>query len=143
MLDANSELLAEVGDFIKQSTELQKWGPCRSKVWHVKNIMIVNRIYFVYLIVSWNCNFLCFLCFVCLYFYLIDPNGGIMQIKNHNIPWVAASNYHGQGVKIVWIRSSIYHGYRGQNIMDMGFNIPWVVGRYTMNRRFDIPWIGG
>ena len=29
---ANSELLAEVGDFIKQSTELQKRGPCRSKV---------------------------------------------------------------------------------------------------------------
>jgi hypothetical protein len=28
----NSELLAEVGDFIKQSTELQKRGPCRSKV---------------------------------------------------------------------------------------------------------------
>ena len=31
-LDANSELLAEVGDFIKQSTELQKRGSCRSKV---------------------------------------------------------------------------------------------------------------
>jgi hypothetical protein len=30
LLDANSELLAEVGDFIKQSTELQKWGPCRA-----------------------------------------------------------------------------------------------------------------
>ena len=27
LLNANSELLAEVGDFIKQSTELQKWGP--------------------------------------------------------------------------------------------------------------------
>jgi hypothetical protein len=27
LLDANSELLAEVGDFIKQSTELQKWDP--------------------------------------------------------------------------------------------------------------------
>jgi hypothetical protein len=32
LLDANSELLAEVGDFIKQSTELQKRGSCRSKV---------------------------------------------------------------------------------------------------------------
>ena len=32
LLNANSELLAEVVDFIKQSTELQKWGPCRSKV---------------------------------------------------------------------------------------------------------------
>jgi uncharacterized membrane protein (UPF0182 family) len=39
LLDANFELLAEVGDFIKQSTELQKCGPCRSKVWHVKNII--------------------------------------------------------------------------------------------------------
>jgi hypothetical protein len=27
VLNVNSELLAEVGDFIKQSTELQKWGP--------------------------------------------------------------------------------------------------------------------
>ena len=52
LLNASSELLAEVGDFIKQSTELQKWGPWRSKVWHVKNIMIVNRIYFVYPIIS-------------------------------------------------------------------------------------------
>jgi hypothetical protein len=33
LLDANSELLAEVGDFIEQSTELQKWDPCQSKVW--------------------------------------------------------------------------------------------------------------
>jgi hypothetical protein len=49
------------------STELQKWGPCRSKVWHVKNIMIVNRIYLVYPIISSNLYFLCFLCFVCLY----------------------------------------------------------------------------
>ena len=32
LLNANSELLAEVGDFIKQSTELQKLGPCQSKV---------------------------------------------------------------------------------------------------------------
>ena len=32
LLDANSELFAEVGDFIKQSTELQKRGSCRSKV---------------------------------------------------------------------------------------------------------------
>jgi hypothetical protein len=50
LLDANSELLAEVGDFIKQSTEFQKWGRCRSKVWHVKNIILINRIYFVYTI---------------------------------------------------------------------------------------------
>jgi hypothetical protein len=57
--------LAEVGDFIKQSTELQKWGPCWSKVWHVKNIILINRIYFVYPILWSNCNFLCFLCFVC------------------------------------------------------------------------------
>ena len=32
LLNANSELLAEVGDFINQSTELQKRGPCRLKV---------------------------------------------------------------------------------------------------------------
>jgi hypothetical protein len=83
LLNANSEPLAEIGDFIKQSTELQKWGPCRAKVWHVKNIMIVNRIYFVYPIISSNCNFLCFLCFVCLYLYLLDPHGCIMQIKNY------------------------------------------------------------
>jgi hypothetical protein len=88
LLDANSELLAEVGDFIKQSTELQKWGHCRSKVWHVKNIILINRIYFVYPILWSNCNFLCFLCFVCLYLYLLDPHGCIiMQIKN--IHWYA------------------------------------------------------
>jgi hypothetical protein len=49
----------------------------------VKNIMIVNRIYFVYPIISSNCNFLCFLCFVCLYLYLLDPHECIMQIKNN------------------------------------------------------------
>jgi hypothetical protein len=38
LLNANSELLAEVGDFIKQSTELQKWGPCRSKVHDMRKI---------------------------------------------------------------------------------------------------------
>ena len=81
--NANSELFAEVGDFIKQSTELQIWGPCRSKVWHGKHIMIVNRIYFVYPIISSNCNCLCLLCFVCLYLYLLDPHGCIMQIKNN------------------------------------------------------------
>jgi hypothetical protein len=85
LLNANSELLAEVGDFIKQSTELQKWGPCRSKVWHVKNIMLVNRIYFVHPILWSNCNFLCFLCFACLYLYLLDPHGCIMQMKNYII----------------------------------------------------------
>ena len=83
LLNSNSELFAEVGDFIKQSTELQIGGPCRSKVWHVKNIMLVNRIYFVYPILWSNCNFLCFLCFVCLYLYLLDPHGCIMQIKNY------------------------------------------------------------
>jgi hypothetical protein len=31
LLNANSEHLAEVGDFIKQSTELQKWGPYRQR----------------------------------------------------------------------------------------------------------------
>ena len=48
---------------VKQSTELQKWGPCRSKVWHVKHIILINRIYFVYpTCILWsNCNFLCFL----------------------------------------------------------------------------------
>jgi hypothetical protein len=37
LLNANSELLAEVGDFIKQSTELQKWGPCgqRYDMWKI------------------------------------------------------------------------------------------------------------
>jgi hypothetical protein len=78
--------LAEVGDFIKQSTELQKRGPCRSKVWHVKNIILIKRIYFVYPILWSNWNFLCFLCFVCLYLYLLDPHGCIiMQIKNYII----------------------------------------------------------
>jgi hypothetical protein len=86
LLDANSELLAEVGDFIKQSTELQKRGPCRSKVWHVKNIILIKRIYFVYPILWSNWIFLCFLCFVCLYLYLLDPHGCIiMQIKNYII----------------------------------------------------------
>ena len=67
LLDANSELLAEVGDFIKQSTELQKWGPCRSKVWHVKNIILINRIYFVYPILWSNCYFYVFyVLFVCI-----------------------------------------------------------------------------
>ena len=81
LLNANSELLAEVGDFIKQSTELQQWGSCRSKVWHVKNIILINRVYFVYPILWSNCNFLCF---VCLYLYLLDPHGCIiMQIKNY------------------------------------------------------------
>jgi hypothetical protein len=77
LLNPNTELLTEVRDFIKQSTELQKWSPCRSKVWHVKNIMLVNRIYFVYPILWSNCNCLCF---VCLYLYLLDPHGCIMQI---------------------------------------------------------------
>ena len=81
LLNANSELLAEIGDFIKQSTELQQWGSCRSKVWHVKNIILINRVYFVYPILWSNCNFLCF---VCLYLYLLDPHGCIiMQIKNY------------------------------------------------------------
>ena len=80
LLDANSELLAEVGDFIQQSTELQKWCPCRSKVWHVKNILI-NRIYFVYPILWSNCNFLYFLCFVCLYLCLLDPHGCLLLCK--------------------------------------------------------------
>jgi hypothetical protein len=76
LLDANSELLAEVGDFIKQSTELQKWGPCQSKVWHVKNIILIIGLWS-----KWN-----FLCFVCLYLYLLDPHGCIiMQIKNYYI----------------------------------------------------------
>ena len=83
LLNVNSKLLAEVGNFIKQFIELQKWGPCRSRAWHVKNIMMVNRIYFVYPIISSNCNCLCFLCFVCLYLYLLDPHGCIMQIKNN------------------------------------------------------------
>jgi hypothetical protein len=34
---------------------LQKWGPCWSKVWHVKNIILINRIYFVYPIFSFYC----------------------------------------------------------------------------------------
>ena len=68
----------------KHSSELQKWGPCRSKVWHVKNMILINRVYFVYPILWSNCNFLCFLCFVCLYLYVLDPHGCIiMQIKNH------------------------------------------------------------
>jgi hypothetical protein len=74
---------------------LQKWGPCRSNVWHVKNIMLVNRIYFVYPILWSNCNFLCFLCFVCLYLYLLDPHGCIMQIKNYYYLFFAAGfNFH-------------------------------------------------
>ena len=72
MLDAHSELLAEVGDFIKQSTELQKWSPCRSKVWHVKNIILINRIYFVYPILWSNCNFfyVFYVLFVCICIWL-------------------------------------------------------------------------
>ena len=49
-----------------------------------ENIMLVNRIYFVYPISS-SCNFLCVLYFVCLYLYLLDPRGCIMQIKNYII----------------------------------------------------------
>jgi hypothetical protein len=97
--NANSELLAEEGDFIKQSTELQKWGSHgRSKVWHVKN-MLVNRIYFVDPILWSNCNFLCFLCFVCLYLYLLDPHGCIMQIKNNNNNIIKMLYYNHRTIK--------------------------------------------
>ena len=49
----------------------------------MKNIMLVNRIDVVYPILSSNCNFLFFLCFVCLFLYLLDQHGCIMQIKNY------------------------------------------------------------
>ena len=79
-----SHLYALLGFPLSFSFLLQKWGPCRSKVWHMKNIIISNKIYFVYPILWSNCNFLCFLCFVCLYLYVFDPHGCIiMQIKNY------------------------------------------------------------
>jgi hypothetical protein len=80
-------------NFVKQSTELQKWGPCRSKVWHVKNVMLVNRIYFVYSILWSNCNFQCFICFVCLYLYLylLDPPADIRLHLQHQ--WMAKHNF--------------------------------------------------
>jgi hypothetical protein len=122
LLDANSELLTEVGDFIKQSTELQKWGPCRSKVWHVKHIILINRIYFVYPILWSNCNFLCFLCFVCLYLYLLDPHGCIiMQIKNY---------YYYYNVYFVSLH--IFIVYPWQNTIDNLLALIFVMCRLSM-----------